>query len=91
MARELDEQLLEAAGVRRRRLLDALAWGVGRRQLVTPDNMTRFLVSVVVAALICAGCVGFSFAKDALQKARANQGGGFSSSASATPTPQSPR
>jgi len=91
VARELDEQLLEAAGVRRRRLLDALAWGAGRRQLATPDNLTRFLVSVVVAALICAGCVGFSFAKDALQKARANQGG-FSSSASATPTPQqSPR
>ena len=79
MGRDLDEQLLEQVGVRRRRLLDAVLWGRDRTQLVMPDNVTRFLVSLVVAALVSAGCVGFSFAQNAVQKARSNQQSSFSS------------
>lgn len=73
MSRDLDEQLLEQVGVRRRRLLDAVLWGRDRTQLAVPDNLTRFFVSVVVAALVCAGCVGWSFAEDALERARQNR------------------
>jgi hypothetical protein len=73
VSRDLDEQLLEQVGVRRRRLLDAVLWGRDRAQLAVPDNLTRFFVSVVVAALVCAGCVGWSFAKDALERANQNR------------------
>lgn len=82
MSRDLDEQLLEQVGVRRRRLLDAVLWGRERTQLAMTDNLTRFLVSLVVAALICAGCVGFSFIRDALERARANQQSSISTGSS---------
>ncbi len=73
MGRDLDEQLLEQVGVRRRRLVDAVLWGRQRTQLAIPDNVTRFFVSLVVAALVCAGCVGVSFAQDAIERVRAQQ------------------
>ena len=73
MTRDLDEQLLEQVSVRRRRLLDAVLWGRQRTQLSMPDNVTRFLVSLIVAALICVVCVGFSFVKDAIERARADR------------------
>jgi len=73
VARELDEQLLEQVGVRRRRLLDAVLWGRERTQLAVPDNLARFFASLIVAALVCAGCVGVSFATDALERARASR------------------
>jgi hypothetical protein len=81
VGRDLDEQLLEQAGVRRRRLFDAVQWGHDRTQLAMPDNLVRFLVSVVIAALVCAGCVGFSFVKNAIEQARANQGSSIGQSA----------
>lgn len=73
MAREHDEQLLEQVGVRRRRLLDAVLWGRDRTRLAVPDNVARFFAGLVVAALVSAGCVGWSFASDLLERARANQ------------------
>ena len=89
----MDEQLLEQVGVRRRRLLDAVLWGRDRTQLAVPDNVGRFFVSVVVAALACAGCVGVSFAENALQKARTSNNSSLSSSAApqASGTPSAAR
>jgi hypothetical protein len=71
VTRELDEQLLEQTGVRRRRLLDAVLWGRDGRTLAVTENVNRFVISLVVAALLCAGCVGVSFARDAVAKAQA--------------------
>lgn len=73
MPRELDEQLLESVSVRRRRLVDALLWGAARQQRAMPDNVGRLLAGVVLAALLCAGCVGWSFLRDALAEQQARQ------------------
>ncbi len=73
MARDLDEQLLESVGVRRRRLVEAILWGRARVRLAMTDNVTRFLIGVIVAALVCAGCVGWSFLQNALEQQRLQQ------------------
>ncbi|HEY2724953.1 MAG TPA: hypothetical protein VGI84_09725 [Pseudonocardiaceae bacterium] len=69
MAREYDAQLLESVAVRRNRMRDSLLWGRERRERSTMDNIKRLAISVIVAAVGCAGCVGWSF----LQKALAAQ------------------
>jgi hypothetical protein len=69
MARDYDAQLLESVAVRRRRLRDALTWGRLRTRRTISDNVMRFVIGLVVAALCCAGCVGWSF----LQKTLADQ------------------
>ena len=46
--------------MRRERLRGSLLWGRSRRQLATVDNLKRFAMSVFVAAVLCAGCVGWS-------------------------------
>ncbi|WP_433260117.1 hypothetical protein ACQPZF_23185 [Actinosynnema sp. CS-041913] len=66
MAREYDSQLLESVAVRRRRLRDSLLWGGLRHQRSTADNVARFVVGCVVAAVVCAGCVGWAFLQDVL-------------------------
>ncbi|ALG06476.1 hypothetical protein H4W33_006658 [Kibdelosporangium phytohabitans] len=73
MAREYDAQLLESVAVRRARLRESLLWGRARRQLATVDNVKRFAVSVVVTAVLCAGCVGWSFLQKVLSEQRRPQ------------------
>jgi hypothetical protein len=66
MAREYDAQLLESVAVRRNRMRESLLWGRERRARATMDNVKRLAVSVVVAAVACAGCVGWSLLQDIL-------------------------
>lgn len=61
MSRDYDDQLLESVAARRDRMRESLLWGRARRRLGTVDNVKRFAVSLVVAAAVCAGCVGWSF------------------------------
>jgi phosphoribosyl-dephospho-CoA transferase len=61
MSRDLDAQLLESVAVRRARLREALLWGRERRVRATGDTLKRLAVGVVVAAVVAAGCVGWSF------------------------------
>ncbi len=72
MAREFDVQLLESVAVRRRRLRDALLWGSLRTRRSVPEVLTRLVAGAVVAAVLCAGCVGWSFLMDKLAQ-RAEQ------------------
>jgi hypothetical protein len=61
MARDIDAELLESVRVRRRRLRDAFLGGsLGSRRTVG-DNVTRFVVGIVLGAVICAGCAATSF------------------------------
>lgn len=61
MARDPDKQLLESVATRRARLHAAfLHGGLGARR-TTSDNVRRFVVSLVLASVACAGCVGYSF------------------------------
>ena len=73
MAREYDTQLLESVAVRRNRLRESLLWGRERRARATMDNLKRLTVSVVLAAVACAGCVGWSFLQDLLAEREQQQ------------------
>jgi hypothetical protein len=61
MARDPDKQLLESVETRRARLTSAFLHGdlAGRRKV--SDNVKRLVGSIVLAAVACAGCVGYSF------------------------------
>jgi hypothetical protein len=66
MAIDYDAQLLEAIAVRRRRLRNALLLGRARARRSIPDNLVGVAVGCVLAAVVCAGCVGWSFVRTAL-------------------------
>jgi hypothetical protein len=73
MSRELDTQLLESVAVRRARLRESLVWGRQRRVRSTVDNVKRLAIGVVVAAIVSAGCVGWSFLQNMLAQQQARQ------------------
>ncbi len=66
MTREYDAQLLESVAVRRNRMRESLLWGRERRARATMDNVKRLGISVVLAAVACAGCVGWSLLQQVL-------------------------
>jgi hypothetical protein len=76
MAREYDAALLESVAVRRNRMRESLLWGRQRRGRATVDNIKRLGVGVVLAAVACAGCVGWSFAQRAVAAQQHHQATG---------------
>ncbi|MFF9406288.1 hypothetical protein ACF1B0_12310 [Streptomyces anandii] len=60
-AQDYDSQLLESVGVRRRRLRDALLFGGQRQRRSLDERLGKAFAGVVLAAVACAGCVGWSF------------------------------
>lgn len=60
-AQDYDSQLLESVSVRRRRLRDALVFGAQRQRRAVDERVGKVFAGVVVAAVLCAGCVGWSF------------------------------
>ncbi|MFD7706561.1 hypothetical protein ACFV6E_12950 [Streptomyces sp. NPDC059785] len=60
-AQEYDSQLLESVSVRRRRLRDALLFGTQRQRRSVDERLGKAFAGVVIAAVLCAGCVGWSF------------------------------
>ncbi|MDR7293359.1 hypothetical protein [Pseudoglutamicibacter albus] len=56
-----DEQILESVAVRRQRLSLALLYGNDRRRRTFTSGIKHIVIGLIIAALICAGCVGFSF------------------------------
>ncbi|WP_059013498.1 hypothetical protein [Streptomyces specialis] len=61
MARDYDSQLLESVAVRRRRLRDAVAFGSERTRRGLDENTGKIFGGIALAAVLCAGCVGWSF------------------------------
>jgi hypothetical protein len=72
MAREYDAQLLESVAVRRNRMRESLLWGRERRVRATTDNLRRLGISVIIAAVVCAGCVGWSLLQNTLARQQAS-------------------
>jgi len=70
MARDPDAQLLESVAVRRRRLRAALLLGRARGRRPSAEGVAPLLGGAVLAALLCAGCVGWSFLSNALAEQR---------------------
>ncbi|MFH8565188.1 hypothetical protein [Streptomyces sp. NPDC017988] len=60
-AHDYDSQLLESVSVRRRRLRDALLFGTQRQRRSVDERLGKAFAGVVIAAVLCAGCVGWSF------------------------------
>ncbi|WP_415950360.1 hypothetical protein [Streptomyces sp. KLOTTS4A1] len=73
MARDYDSQLLESVSVRRRRLRDALLFGAQRARRTADERLGKVFAGIAVAAVICAGCVGWSFVQSMLEKREAEQ------------------
>jgi len=73
VSRDLDVALLESVAVRRGRLRESLIWGRERRVRATGDNLKRLAGGVVLAAVVSAGCVGWSFVQDLLADRQARQ------------------
>jgi hypothetical protein len=82
VANSRDAVLLETVRTHRARLLAAFLFGELAERRVVNENIKRLLGSVVLAAVACAGCVGFALvtsllASQAAQKAaQARQTGG---------------
>ncbi|MET7904576.1 hypothetical protein [Streptomyces sp. NPDC005336] len=68
MAREYDNQLLESVSVRRRRIRDALLYGAQRGRRSADENLGKMFAGIAIAAVLCAGCVGWSFISDKIGK-----------------------
>ncbi|MFI6687049.1 MULTISPECIES: hypothetical protein [unclassified Streptomyces] len=60
-AQDYDSQLLESVSVRRRRLRDALLFGGQRGRRSVDERLGKVFAGIVIAAVLCAGCVGWSF------------------------------
>jgi uncharacterized protein HemX len=69
MERDYDAQLLESVAVRRQRLADALLHGsLQARRKASNNNLRRAAGGAVLAAVLCAGCVGWSFLQHQLDQ-----------------------
>ncbi|NKQ26762.1 hypothetical protein [Streptomyces galbus] len=73
MARDYDSQLLESVAVRRRRMRDALLFGTQRGRRTLDERLGKVFAGIAIAAVLCAGCVGWSFLEATLAKQKAEQ------------------
>ena len=73
MARDYDSQLLESVAVRRRRMRDALLFGAQRGRRTADERLGKMFAGIAIAAVLCAGCVGWSFLQATLAKQNAQQ------------------
>ncbi|WP_405529905.1 hypothetical protein [Streptomyces avidinii] len=73
MARDYDSQLLESVAVRRRRMRDALLFGAQRARRTADERLGKLFAGIAIAAVLCAGCVGWSFVQHTLSKQKAEQ------------------
>lgn len=64
VARQYDTQLIESVAVRRRRLREAWLFGSARSRNTLDEGVTKLFASAAIAAVVCAGCVGYSFIQD---------------------------
>lgn len=73
MAEDYDSRLLESARVRKHRLDDSLLFGQNPQERNYKTATTRLMQSLLIAALIAAICVGFSFVQHLLSEQAAKQ------------------
>ncbi|MEU8891907.1 hypothetical protein [Streptomyces sp. NPDC048442] len=73
MARDYDSQLLESVSVRRRRLRDALLFGAQRARRSADERLGKVFAGIAIAAVLCAGCIGWSFIQHTLAQQKAEQ------------------
>lgn len=75
MTIDYDHQILESTSVRRARLTKSFLFGAERTRRLFDEGLKFLLISTIIGAVICAGCVGYSFIIDLF--ANQENGGGF--------------
>ncbi len=70
---EPDKILIETTRTHRARLTSALSFGSMDRRRPVNSNVRRFIGSVVLAAVVGVGCLGFSFVVDQLDSRKEEQ------------------
>ncbi|GGW42244.1 hypothetical protein [Streptomyces xantholiticus] len=73
MSRDYDSQLLESVAVRRRRMRDALLFGAQRTRRSADERLGKLFAGIAAAAVLCAGCIGWSFLQHTLERQKAEQ------------------
>ena len=73
MPRNSDAVLLESVATHRRRLRQAFVLGRLADRRVVNDNVKRLVGSIVLAAVVGVGCLGYSFVTNALAEQAAQQ------------------
>ncbi|MFI2368552.1 hypothetical protein [Streptomyces sp. NPDC018833] len=73
MSRDYDSQLLESVAVRRRRMRDALLFGAQRTRRTADERLGKLFAGIAIAAVLCAGCIGWSFLQHTLEEQKAEQ------------------
>jgi hypothetical protein len=73
MSTNRDTILLETVKTHRARLLSAFLYGELAERRLGQDNLKRLLGSIVLAAVICTGCVGFSLVTSLIASQAAKQ------------------
>ncbi|MFH8407919.1 hypothetical protein ACH4FX_24445 [Streptomyces sp. NPDC018019] len=73
MVRDYDSQLLESVAVRRRRMRDALLFGTQRVRRTADERLGKLFAGIVITAVLCAGCVAWSFLQHTLAQQKAEQ------------------
>lgn len=68
MANNRDTVLLETVRTHRSRLLAAFLYGELSERRLANDNLKRLIGSLVLAAVVCTGCVGFSLVTSILAR-----------------------
>ncbi|KNE84027.1 MULTISPECIES: hypothetical protein [Streptomyces] len=86
--KDYDSQLLESVSVRRRRMRDALLYGPQRARRTADERLGKLFAGIAIAAVMCAGCVGWSFIQDKLAEQKADKPGQISSPAVVSPEPK---
>jgi len=71
VVRDYDAQLLESVAARRRRLRDALVHGSLRNRRSVDEGVSRLFIGAALAAVLCTGCVGWSFVENRVLPQRA--------------------
>ncbi|MFE7762338.1 hypothetical protein [Streptomyces sp. NPDC057438] len=84
-AQDYDSQLLESVSVRRRRLRDALLFGAQRQRRSVDERIGKIFAGIVIAAVLCAGCVGWSFVSNRII-GKSPYGGSVQPSGTPSPT-----
>ncbi|MFI9238466.1 hypothetical protein [Streptomyces sp. NPDC053079] len=87
MAKDYDSQLLESVSVRRRRMRDALLFGAQRARRTADERLGKIFAGIAIAAVLCAGCVGWSFIQHTIAKQKEQQKRQEQRYAPVTPSP----
>ncbi|TCC22878.1 hypothetical protein [Kribbella speibonae] len=87
MPREYNNQIIESVSVRRQRLRDAALFGADRARHSLDEGVGKLFASVALAAVICAGCVGWSFIDRELAKEKQQNQPTQTVAPSPSPTP----